>query len=105
VREFARSVGKEVNNFRRQARKIARDKQASPDELEAAVTALDERAEKAIERIEEHADEARDELVSLDIAIPTQRNRGRRLDTREEEARAEIAGLAAEAKSRLQGKD
>jgi hypothetical protein len=41
----------------------------------------------------------------LDIAIRTQRNRTRRLDTREEEAREEISGLAAEAKSRLQGED
>jgi hypothetical protein len=103
VREFARSVGKEVNDFRRQARKVVRKEHGGPDELAAAMAAIDERAEETIERIEELTDQARDELVKLDLAIPTQRNRSRRLDTREEEAREEISGLAAEAKSRLQG--
>lgn len=105
VREFARTVGKEVNAFRRQTRKIVRKEHAGPDEVAAAMAAIDDDAEKTIERIEEHADQARDELVSLDIAIRTQRNRSRRLDTREEEAREEISGLAAEAKSRLRGED
>jgi hypothetical protein len=105
VRDFARSVGKEVNAFRRQTRTIVRKEHEAPEELAAAMAAIDERAEETMQRIEEHADQSRDELVQLDIAIRTQRNRTRRLDTREEEAREEISGLAAEAKSRLQGED
>jgi chromosome segregation ATPase len=105
VREFARGVGKEVNEFRRQARKIAHKKHAGPKEVEAALAAIDDTAAKTIDRIEEQADQIRDELVQLDIAIPTQRKRSRRLDTREEEAREEISGLATEAKSTLRGED
>lgn len=105
MREFGRTVGKEVNAFRRQTRKIVGDRHDGPDELAEAIASIEERAAKTIERIEEHADDARDELVQLDIAIRTQTNRTRRLDTREEEARAEVEGLAAEAKSRLQHED
>jgi hypothetical protein len=105
VREFVRTVGKEVSDFRRQARKITRKKHAGPKDRDAAVAAIDESAEKAMERVEEHADQARDELVQLDIGNRTQTNRSQRLDTREEEAREEISGLAAEAKSRLRGED
>lgn len=105
MRKFARTVGKEVNAFRRETRKIVRKKYGGPDEVAAAMAAIDEDAEKAMERIEKHAGRARDQLVALDIAIRTHRNRSRRLDAREEEAREEISGVAAEAKSRLRGED
>lgn len=104
MRKFARAVGKEVNDFRRQMRKLGRSK-TSADELADAVAAIDKRAEKALEGIEERADEARDNLANLDIALNTQKNRNRRLDAREEEAREAVTGLAAEAKSRLRGED
>jgi len=102
VRKFARTVGKEVNDFRRQMRKLGRS-ELSADELADALAAVDKRAEKALEGIEERADEARDNLAYLDIALNTQKNRNRRLDAREEEAREAVTGLAAEAKSRLRG--
>lgn len=105
VRQFARAVGKEVNSFRRRTRQVVRKKHASSEEVAKAMAKIDDDAEKTMDEIQERADQARDELVSLDIEIRTQRNRSRRLDTREDEARAEIAGLATEAKSRLQGED
>jgi chromosome segregation ATPase len=105
VRAFAKTVGKEVNGFRRQVRKLDRAEHDSADDLAAALAAIEKSAEQATERVEDEADEARDDLADLDIALNTQKNRHKRLDGREEEAREAILGLAAEAKAKLRGED
>ena len=103
VRELARTLGREVNAFRREMRSVAAEKPADPQARGAALESIDKRTEKAIERVEKHADDARDEMAEWDIPIRTQRNRNQRLGTREEEAKELIHGIAEETKAKLDG--
>jgi chromosome segregation ATPase len=105
VREFSRQIGREVSNFRREARELADKRFADKQAKDAAVAAIQEKAEKAIRRIEEQGDQAREELAELDIAIRTQRNRYQRIETREDEAREMVNGVAEDLKARVTGQD
>lgn len=101
VRELARTLGKEVNAFRREMRAVAGQKSSDAAARSAALGSVEERTEKAIERVEKHTDEARDQLAEWEIPIRTQRNRNQRLSTREEEAKELIQGIAEETKAKL----
>ena len=101
VRELSRTLGREVSAFRREMRTFADQKLPDAKARNAAVASVDERTEKALERIEKHADAARDELSDWDIPIRTQRNRNDRLGTREDEAKELIKGIAEETKEKL----
>lgn len=101
VRELARTLGREVSAFRREMRSLADQKLPDAKARSAAVASVDERTEKALERVEKHADAARDELSDWDIPIRTQRNRNDRLGTREDEAKELIKGIAEETKEKL----
>lgn len=105
VREFSRQIGREVSNFRREARDLSDKRFADKKAKEAALAAIQEKAEKAIRRIEEQGDQAREELADLDIAIRTQRNRYQRIETREDEAKEMVNGVAEDLKARVTEQD
>lgn len=105
MREFARSAGREVSMFRREARDFSAKRYPDAASRAAARASIEEKAEKAIRRIEEHGDQAREKLAELDVAIRTQRNRYQRIETREEEARELVSGVAEDLKAKLEGQD
>ena len=100
VRELARTLGKEVNAFRREMRGVA-GKSSDGPARNAALASVEERTRNAIERVEKHTEDARDQLAEWEIPIRTQRNRNQRLSTREEEAKELIQGIAEETKAKL----
>jgi hypothetical protein len=105
VREFSRTIGREVSTFRREARGLADKRFADKNAKDAAIAALQEKAEKTIRRIEEQGDQAREDLADLDIAIRTQRNRYQRIETREDEAKEMVNGVAEDFKARVAEQD
>jgi chromosome segregation ATPase len=102
VRDFSHVASREVNEFRRSLRDLT-DHYKKGADLDKAIAAIDKQVEEAVDRVRDRADEARDELTELDLAISTQRNRLKRIDTREEEATDMITGMAEDAKTRLRG--
>jgi hypothetical protein len=105
VRQFARTAGREVSAFRREARAISGKRFSDEASRKAALAAIDERAEKAIRRVEQQGDQAREDLAGLDIAIRTQRNRHQRIETREAEAKEMVNGVAEDLKAGLSSHD
>ena len=101
VRDLARTLGKEVNAFRREMRGVAGQKSSDGSARNAALASVEERTRNAIERVEKHTEDARDQLAEWEIPIRTQRNRNQRLGTREEEAKELIQGIAEETKAKL----
>jgi hypothetical protein len=105
VREFSRQVGREVSTFRREARALSGKRFEDKQGKDAALAAIQEKAEKTIRRIEEQGDQAREDLAGLDIAIRTQRNRYQRIETREDEAKEMVNGVAEDSKARVTEQD
>jgi hypothetical protein len=105
VREFARAAGREVSAFRREARSLSGKKFGDGESLSAALAALDEKAAKTLDRIEEQGEQARARLSELDIAIRTQRNRYQRIETRQDEAKEMVSGVVEDVKARLRGEE
>jgi len=104
IRDFAQITGREVSAFRRELRGVRPPAKDDGEATVAALAAIDARAEKAAAAVRAHTEAVRDKLAELNIPLGTQRNRLKRLEAKEEEAKDMIARAAEEARARLRDK-
>lgn len=98
VRDASAAIAQELSPFRRAVRQLSREAGGDAPAVERARARMDELAGEVVDRIENIADEATNQVESIEgISLNTQDNRLRRIRRLSLEARTRVSQIVAEA--------
>jgi len=97
VRDARRALANEVREFQRNLDDVVRDAKKNNSDVGAAI---DKAADKARRDLDDVVSDARARMSAIDVELRTQKNRMERIETRAQEAREIVTGVAEDTKAR-----